>query len=397
MTNKTSDYKCMFLISPDQYSGLSSSSRSSTPRTVDSGIGGDVNDSHVHNIDVSHGGTLVINDGDQKELEKQNNLQNKRCSNGDERVSSHTHTVTHGDRYPVVVTAQPAGCSHPHECDHSQCAQQGPPPPTPPTSPTKSSAGKSPTSPSRRKSSSKSNNLLRDIVNKRVADLTGVEAKPAKRRRKALSDGDLNRAVIHDIKTASKNGTKQPNSPTLAQRRVARYRAQIAKIRPYKDPDPPTPTASAVKQLRPQEVPLPPSDDSDDDWASPPVAEPTSSARTRPIVRRRQPAGPSSPSSTARTRPILLARRPPHKFKLKKRDQSKLQSGYLDHFSYEPQNKRANHKNAPVRRVGAIARKKRGPVLSEEDKRLEKMSFPSKRTIYPLSFFNDDESIPDAE
>ncbi len=53
-------YKCMYVISKDEYDSMKNSAKGNT---ADSGIGGNVTDSHVHNIDVSSGGTLVINDG----------------------------------------------------------------------------------------------------------------------------------------------------------------------------------------------------------------------------------------------------------------------------------------------------------------------------------------------
>ncbi len=51
-------YKCMYVISKDEYENM----KDNIKNNVDSGIGGNVTDSHVHNIDVSGGGTLVIND-----------------------------------------------------------------------------------------------------------------------------------------------------------------------------------------------------------------------------------------------------------------------------------------------------------------------------------------------
>ncbi len=53
-------YKYMYVISKDEYDSMKNSSKGNN---TDSGIGGDVTDSHVHNIDVSSGGTIVINDG----------------------------------------------------------------------------------------------------------------------------------------------------------------------------------------------------------------------------------------------------------------------------------------------------------------------------------------------
>lgn len=366
--SSSADFKCMLLVSQDQYEGFKSGPSS---RTVDSGIGGDVTDSHVHNIDVSQGGTLVINDGDLP-------------AGGDKSCCPGQTGHLHADRYPTILgrpsdyiyRMQEATPPPPHtqqqqpQLTHQQQQQQQQTTPAATPLATPKSAASKKKSPALNKNSAQ---LLNSIINKRVSDLTGLPTPPAKRKRVTKSDGDLQRGVIHDLREVAK--AEQPRNPTIAQRRVNRYRAQIAKVTPYR---------VQQQEPKPHEVPLPPSSSEDEDGSDAEDWGP-------------QPRG----SGAARTRPAFLARRVPavirNAAKAEKRNRSRMTSGPLDPFHYEPRSKIPNTQSKPVRAVGKIAGKKRPISKNDHDKRWEKASFPTKRTIYPNVLPSDDESINSAD
>lgn len=382
------DFKCMLLLSKDQYEGLKYSSHdpndadvSKNGNTVESGVGGDINDSKVHNIDVSNGGTLVINDADRP------NSCTKGANSSPSKESTRTSppNVNPVSSVPIVIQgpATSAGNTSGETFQSTvskasslpaKVKQRG-------SSSTSSVRIEDPVNASLSKPSSKQ--MLSDIVNKRVADLTGTHL-PPKRRKHTMSDGDLNRAVIHDLRVATKKQYSTPHRPTLKERQLERYRGQIAKITPYKNPTPssiaaptkpstPSARSSVSEEVQPHNVPLPPSSDDDSD-----VDE-------------------QYPNSSARVRPYLVTRRPPAAFsrrgKVTKRDRSKMSRGPLDPFYYEPRAKIQNTKDAAVRATGSIAGRKRGAAKTEDEKLWEQKSFPNKRMLYTRQISSDGDDI----
>ena len=234
------DFKCMLLIPQDQYEGLKNADTAGGGNTAESGIGGDVRDSNVNNIDVSQGGTLVINDGDttpgSRHCPSEDGIWRKDSSLAKDRICHSSkvlipHSTTHTS-VPIVVGSPP-----PPQTQGAQLPADSPlaspqPQPQDTRRKTKKSIGKrgSATAPSSSPTlPRKSSELLKNLVKKRVASLTGKPLHPPKRRKKAMSEGDLNRAVVHDLRLASK-AQESPKAlrPTLEERKLDRYRAQVA-------------------------------------------------------------------------------------------------------------------------------------------------------------------------
>ena len=395
--SSSSSYKCMLLVPRDQYEQMKAAKPTEPAaglNSVESGIGGDVNDSNVQNIDVSEGATLVINDRD------------SRCDGG----HHHTHSQEpdrqyqhrHGEKlelakdggYPQPVLVAGA----PHSSTTTTSYHFQPPPSNPPAQVTSSGApstsatattvpsttttqqtgvkgtkrvrvkAASTSAASAPQMSQKSTHLLNTLVQKRVAELAGRRP-PAKKRRKTLSDGDLNRAVVHDLRDASRQvEAAAPSRPTLTTRRLNRYRAQVAKIRPYVDP----PARGQVAVVQPHRVPLPPS--SDEDEGDPPRRMAVVGAARRTVPRRLLYTT-RSPQAVKRTEPTP--------------------GGRIDPFHYEPREKVANLRRAPVRRVGAFARHKRPVSKTADQRRWERLNFPEKRVIRPeeLPLSSGDEDL----
>ncbi len=402
--SSSSSYKCMYLIPRDQYEQMHNANR---VNTVDSGIGGDINDSNVQNIDVSEGGTLVINDtpGDLGTASHPT-IQPQRSHYSDHKKSVEVRS-TGAYPFPIAVgnssPPQPPTIinvpSQPQQPQQSKkTTLSSSPPSSRPTSTksaqtTSSTSSQTQTQPNSGNSATqqqnnsqkakvnvkkpslippsvakKSSDILRGMVEDRVAELSGRR----KKRRKVLSDGDLDRAVVHDIRDASRQTEAAPSRlPPLGTRRTARYRAQVAKIRPYVDATQPaeqsvavrpTPAAGRVSGLKPELVPLPISDSDDSDLdLGPAELGAVASARTRP-------------------RKILYARRAPAVVKRTK----PLPDSKIDPFHYEPRQKILNSRRAAVRKVGTFARTKRVHQKTEDEKRWESLNFPRKRHIVPV-------------
>ena len=443
------DYKCMLLVPKDQYDQLKAAPAigpAAGSNSVDSGIGGDVNDSNVQNIDVSEGGTIVINDRD-------------KCGNHEharDHTSGRVKVATSGG-YPTPISVgsssyspnqqfqsssppPPRSSKSPTRSSKSPPRSTTPPPrssppPTRPSPPSSSAPRSAPPkskrpvpqsqkqaaaatppapeevqqrreakkrkgvvrtrkkkpSPTQPQISEKASERLKTLVEKRVSVLGGQ--KPAKRRRKAASEGDLNRSVVHDLREASKRvEAAPPAGPSLAERRVGRYRAQIAKIRPYVDKiqegeemvqaaeAPPAKKASPRRtksRIQPHRVPLPPSS-SDEENFDPPA---------NPLGRRIAKVG----AARSRPRRVMYTSRRPQAVKRSE----PVPDIKVDPFHYEPREKITNLRTAAVRHVGAFARKKRPVSKTEDQKRWERLSFPTKRTIRPeeLPLPSDDEEL----
>ena len=372
VTMSANDYKCMVLVSRDQYEGLKSANSDGGGNSVDSGIGGDVKDSNVNNIDVSQGGTLVINDKGQAENSQSECA--KRTSTDRHtynKVTEHTPSCAH-TTVPIVLgphTQQTQGAQLQPESPYQQQRQEGVRVRIPTA--TANSARKRSQTGNATSLGKKSSELLQDLVSKRVASLTGKPPVLPKRRRLAVSDGDLNRAVVHDLRDVSKEQqTPKPTRPNLQDRQRARYKAQTATIVPYQHPkNTENKEITQESKIDPSRVPLP---------SSPPPSLP---------IRHHQPHSVPLPEddafsdddddgdvydariegTSARTRPILVARRPPAAIRNVKRTKSQMLSGPIDWTHYEPRNKIQNSKNAPVRAVGRIARQKRGKAMTEDE------------------------------
>ncbi len=399
-----SGYKCMFLVPRDQYEHLKNSTLSEAAagvNTVDSGIGGDINDSNVQNIDVSEGGTLVINDGDRtphiSDVLAQRHPRKNKTAAELRPAGGHSIPIVVGATSPQTTTAQ----FHSQQPSSQSSPSTSAPPPQPSPAPsatsqnstTSSQTQTAPNSPTSSKLgpktakkvsaakksvvvtppiSKKSSNILRNLVEDRVAELAG--RKKEVKRRKTVSDSDLDRAVVHDIRDASRQVEAQPHprNPPLSARRNARYRAQVAKIRPYLDTVHEEPVQAAAKPVplglptrhvpvtRPHEMPLPPSDseDSDLDDLGNQEYRHDSAARTRP-------------------RSVIYTNRVPKAVRRK----DPMPGGTLDPFHYEPRYKIVNDRWAAVRKVGAVARKKRPVSKTEDQKRWERLNMPDKRVI----------------
>lgn len=91
-------YKCMYVIPKEQYESLQEKANSKDKgagNQTDSGIGGNVSDSHVHNIDVSNGGTLVITDKASTQPDKNHNVAERR----DDGVGRKSRGKKRGSQY----------------------------------------------------------------------------------------------------------------------------------------------------------------------------------------------------------------------------------------------------------------------------------------------------------
>ncbi len=418
----SSDYKCMYVISKDEYDSMKNNAKGNI---TDSAIGGNVTDSHVHNIDVSGGGTLVINDGAKHhphitsdarsptqscKISNRNNQQSstkkkKKCG---ETVSDElpSKLITFpSNNVPMLMGASsdsktyaspstnlqnakilpnsyvPPLNLHTHSVssmdqnekntfDNSQLPNPMPPPVLSSTKiPTSKRSARKDTfenskllspmpapviSSSRKPSSSsmskfntphskvriaktpmralnpivmqKSRSLLKDLMKKRLMELTGYP--PSKIRKRASVSAS---EIIHDIRKLRDADNQYVPGYNLERRRVDRYRLQKSPILPYRDDSS-------------QFVPLP----HDSEFDTQPIPKPP---RRRPVRK--------------------LIKRPEHN--------TSAQDVLLDPFHYEPRKKISNTKQARVRAVGAIAGVKR--QRDEDDDDYIPDSSPSKFLI----------------
>lgn len=423
----------MYVISKDDYDSMKNGAKGST---VDSGIGGDVTDSHVHNIDVSSGGTLVINDrvahpsvsgtsppihsckransgvrssSTKKKRDKvetneapprvigvpSNNVPMLMSSSSDSKSYASPSTNLQNAKilpnsYVPPLSPTQASLSQikngKNTFDNSKLPNPMPPPilsstklptskrngrkntfensqlPSPMPNPVMSSSRKSssssrsvfkpyklktvkirsrsPTPYSRDKKiktptrtlnpivMQKSRNLLKDMMKKRLMELTGYP--PSKIRKPASVSAS---EIIHDIRKLRNADNQFVPGYNLERRQVDRYRLQKTPIVAYRDDSG-------------QFVPLP--HDSEFDTQPPPKPP-----RRRPV---RQ-----------------LIKRPEHN--------TSTQDILLDPFHYEPRKKITNTRQARVRAVGAIAGVKRKRDEELEDNEFILESFPPKLQI----------------
>ncbi len=432
-------YKCMYVISKDEYDTMKKNGKGNN---IDSGIGGDVTDSHVHNIDVSSGGTLVINDGGKNipqpiskarmsphscKISNRNNqnssAKKKKCNdesfdNAPARVisvpsnnvpmlmgsssdsKSYASPSTNlqnakilPNSYVPPLSILPSSSGGPSEIntfDNSKLPNPMPPPiltstklpisnrsarkdtfenskmPSPMPPPVFSSSRKSSSSstskfkPYKLKSikirnrtptphpimgnvktstrklnpvvMQKSRSLLKDMMKKRLMELTGYH--PSKIRKSASVSAS---EIIHDIRKLSNGDNHFVPGYNLQRRQVDRYRLQKTPISPYQDNSG-------------QFVPLPP----DSEFDTQPTPKPPRRKPVRKLVKR--------PEHNTSTQDILL-----------------------DPFHYEPRKKISNTRQARVRAVGAIAGVKRTRDEDDDDDYINLYPTPNKLLIRDVS------------